>query len=499
MRMFVTLVLGSLLSFPACAQVLNPLVPNAPRPTQGRFSRGISSSPAPADPPRSAATSPEPPAGDISLYTVVDLALRHSNKVRAAEAGLRVARGAWKETRDAYVPSFAVGSGLGYSYGFPLGTPTLFNVTSQSLLFSFSQHDYIRSTRAAQKAAALTVKNIRQQVILDATLDYVDLTKTLDQIAALNQATADTNKLLAIMRSRLQAGLETDMQMTRARLTRAQIDLHRIQMENHADELRQHLSNLTGIDAAMIQPEVSSVPPLPNLNFPSLLESSPQPPSVLAADATADSKLFAAWGDKRQNRRPTVQFAAQYALFSTFNNYQEYYGNHFQYNNIGIGIQAVWPLFDRTRGDKAAESEAEAIRARRQAELARIQNSEGNLALWHSLRELEAQENVAALQQHLSRDTLAMTVTEMNRGGASGPVSPQQAEQQRINERTSYVALQDAQFHVTKIKLDLLNAIGGLEDWAKQGAQMGTDNPSARRVKGEGTPHEPDLKMTPFR
>jgi hypothetical protein len=246
-------------------------------------------------------------------------------------------------------------------------------------------------------------------------------------------------------------------------------------MEDHANDLRQHLSNLTGLDPALVEPVASSVPQLPNLNFPSLLRTSPKPPAVLAADATADSKLFAAWGDKRQNYRPSVQLASQYALFSTFNNYTKYYTpNSFQANNFGIGIQAVWPLFDLVRKDKAMESKAEAVRARRQAELARIQNDEGNLTLWHSLRELEAQEQVADLQQQLAKDTLAVTVTQMNHGSADAngaPITPQQAEEQRIDERTSYVDLQDAQFNVTKLKLDLLNAVGGLEDWAREGAQ----------------------------
>ena len=93
---------------------------------------------------------------------------------------------------------------------------------------------------------------------------------------------------------------------------------------------------------------------------------------------------------------------------------------------------------------------------------------------------MEAQEQVADLQQQLAKDTLAATVTQMNHGSvdANGaPITPQQAEQQRIDERTSYVDLQDAQFNVTKLKLDLLNAVGGLEDWAKEGAQT-TDSGS---------------------
>lgn len=461
------------------AQRTEAPLPNAPRPTAvlsnsaqpsylskaGEMLAMALPEPAPSD---SAATDAST-VGDVSLYTVVDLALRNSKNVRMAEAEQQRTQGFSKEMRDVYIPNFSVGSGVGPpSYGFPLGNPTLFSVNSTSLAFSFSQHDYIRSARSATKAATLSLENARQQVILDATLDYVDLDKTLKQIAALNEAAVDTNKLLTVMSDRLNAGLETEIQMTQARLTGAQIKLRTIQMEDHADELREHLSNLTGLASELIVPVAASIPPLPDLDFPSLLRDA-KPPAVEAADATADAKMYAAIGDKNQNYRPTVNFSFQYARFATYTGYQQYYQKFNNFNNVEAGIQAVWPLFDPVRKDKAIESKAEANRARRQAEIDRIQNSESNLALWHSLRELEAQEQVADLQQELAQDTLRATVTQMNQGGTNGqPVTPQQADHQRIEERTSYVDLKDAQFNVTKVKLDLLSAVGDLEDWAKE-------------------------------
>lgn len=477
LRCFSIFLAGFCLGLSSIAQVSKTALPNAPAPKSPSRTIAISNVPIPLiqNPNTSSASNN---AGDVSLYTVVDLALRNSKSVGVAEAQAENARRGWKETRDVYIPNFSLGSGLGYSYGFPLGTPTVFNVTSSSLLFSFSQHDYIRSAKAATKAAMLSLKNTRQQVILDTSLTYIELDKTLSQIAALQEAEADADKLLEVMQDRVQAGLETNMQMTRARLTRAQIALRAIQMEDHADELRQHLSGLTGLDPALIQPAASSIPQLPTLDFSMLLRAA-KPPSVQAADATADSKMFAGWGDERQNYRPTVSLFSQYALFSKINNYTQYYNkNSFQYNNYGIGIQAVWPLFDPLRKDKAMESRTEADRARQQADLAKIQNDESNLALWHSLRELEAQAQVATLQQQLAKDMLAATVTEMNSNAAAAngaPVTPQQAEQSRVDERTSYVDMRDAQFNVTRVKLNLLNAVGELEDWAKESGQVPTN------------------------
>ncbi len=462
------------------AQRAKPRIPDAPLPNSSPLQAQLAHNSASFVDTNNSPVAAEAAAGAVSLYTVADLALRNSKSVQMGEADLLRVQASMRELRDYYIPSLAIGSGLGYSYGFPLGTPNLFNVGATSLLLSFSQRDYIRSSKAAIKAAALSLKNTRQQVILDAALNYVDLNKTLDQIAALQAAVADSDKLLSVMQERQQAGLETNIQMTQARLGRAQIRLRQIQMEDHADEIRKHLSGLTGLDPAAITPVASSIPALPDLDFPTLAASGSKAPLVQAAYATAQSGLYQYWGDKRQNHRPTINFVSQYQLFSTFNGYQTYFkSNSFRYNNFGIGIQAVLPLFDAVRQNKTAESEAVATRERRQAELAKIQTDEGNLAMWHSLRELEAQEQVADLQQQLSQAVLASTETQMNHGGVNGaPVTPQQADQQRIDERNSYVDLEDAQFNVTKVKLTLLNAVGELEDWAKESSQSTGNAPS---------------------
>jgi outer membrane protein TolC len=463
-------------------QRTNSPLPNAPRPTAVLSnSTQRSNLPKPGEslamavhelaPSDSAAIDPSTVVGDVSLYTIVDLALRNSHAVHVAEADQQRTRAVWMETRDIYIPSVSVGSGLGYSYGFPLGNPTLFNVQSQFLAFSFSQPDYIRSAKAAAKAATLNLKDQRRQVILDTSVSYIELSKTLAEIQALEQATADADKLAAVVQDRLEAGLESEMDLTQAKLTRAQIQLQKIHLEDHADELRQHLSGLTGLDSNAITPTASSVPPLPDLDFQGLISKESEAPAVKAAFATADARMYEAKGDKRAQNRPIVYGAFQYARFASFNGYQNYY-LAFQPNNIGIGIQATWPIFDRIKHDKAKESAAIAIHDRQQAELAKIQNDEGNLALWHSLRELEAQAQVADLQQQLAQDTLKATVTQMNQGGTNGqPVTPQQADQYRVEERTRFVGLQDAQFNVTRVKLDLLSATGDLEDWAKESPQ----------------------------
>ncbi len=124
-------------------------------------------------------------SAQISLYTVVDLALRNSASVRMAQANVVRAAAGLAEAKDAYIPSFQFGVEPGYSYGFPLGQPSIFNFQSQSLLFSFSQPYYIRSARAALQAAQYNLQDSREQVVLDSALHYIELYKTVKEINAL--------------------------------------------------------------------------------------------------------------------------------------------------------------------------------------------------------------------------------------------------------------------------------------------------------------------------
>jgi len=405
----------------------------------------------------------------VSLYSVVDLALRDSNKVRMAEAAQQRARGVLTETHAAYIPNLYVGAGLGYSMGFPLGTPNLFNANSQSLVFSFSQPDYIRSAHAALKAAIFALQDARQQVILDTATAYLELDKTNRQIAALNEAINDADQLIAIVGNRVAAGMDSRVEETRARLTRAQMHLQKIQLGDRAEELRQHISNLTGLPANSLTLNASSIPAFPDLEISAPSQPTQQNPAVQAAFATADARKYTAHGDDRQNYLPTFEQIAQYSLFSTFNNYQNYYTS-FQQNNFGFEVQVVWPLFDPIHRAKGIESDADAMQARHQALQTKIQVSEQNLALWHQLRELQAKQEVATLKQELAKDTLDSVLAQMQNGTGSPTapaVTPRQAEQSRIDERTGYIDMLDADFEVERVQLGLLRLTGGLEDWVK--------------------------------
>jgi outer membrane protein TolC len=406
----------------------------------------------------------------VSFYTAVDLALRNSTQLRISTADVQHAEAALTESKDAYMPSFLGGSSLGYSYGFPVGQPSIYSVTAQSLAFSFSQPDYIRSARAALLSAQLQLKDTRQQVILDTAMDYIQLSTVAQQTTALDQEAGFVRKLVEIEDERVDAGVDNKVELTQARLTEAQIALRRLHMADQAELLRARLAHLTGLSPGDIVSDPHTIPNAPAISLEGDVMQDNS--GVKAAYAAAQSKLFAAFGDARQNNRPRLGFGLQYNRYAKFNNYSEYY-LRFQHNNFNVGIEITMPVFDATLKAKAKGASAEAVLASAQADQLRNQAEEQTLRLQKSVAELAAQEKVAELQNELAQDQLDAITTQLRLGsgspGTAGAAAPLPKDEQgaRISERNYFVDLLDTQFHLTQARLSLLRSVGRIEDWAK--------------------------------
>src|SRR5215469_10803847 len=163
-----------------------------------------------------------PGCAQISFTTAVTLALKSNPKVLTAQADVDKALATVQQLRDAYIPNVVMGSGIGPpSYGFPLGQPSIFNISSTSLVFSYSQRDYQRAAQAAFDAAKLNLKDIRESVAEDAAITYLALDRDMQRQAALQQQQGFADHLVSIVQARLDVGQDTPIDLTTSRLTAA--------------------------------------------------------------------------------------------------------------------------------------------------------------------------------------------------------------------------------------------------------------------------------------
>lgn len=408
----------------------------------------------------------------ISFYTAVDLALRNSHEVKMAAADVDRAGAGLRQTKDAYVPTMAIESTPGYSYGFPVGQPSLATATANSLLFSYSQPAMIRAARAALLSAQASLRDTRDRVVAITASSYIELDTDRRELEALDQQHSDGERLVEIERERNTAGLSSAMDVTQAELMNAQLELRRLHIQDHMSLLRLRLANLTGLTEDAITPEPASIPGSPALPTATDMNAitNAHNGALAASEADVQSKQNLAVGDSRKEWWPQVGFGVQYSRYAKFNNYAQYY-LRFQHNNFDVGVDVKLPIFDAEARDRAHASAADAVHAREQASLFRLQLGEQTRELSGNLAELRAQQKIARLQSDYAQENLDAVMTQIKSGPGNpnvNPLTPRDEQKARIEERRRYVDKLDADFQLMQAEIQLQRSLGTVEEWAMQ-------------------------------
>ena len=409
-------------------------------------------------------------AEPLTLKRAVELALAHSPAAGQAAADEQRALASFHETRDAFIPQLLIGSGLGDSWGYPLSlegsAPSLVNLTAQSALFNPALRSGLRAARTEYKAAQVGTKERRNQIIQDTALAYLELLKWQQLMDTLQKQRDDAAKMQQIVEQRIQQGVDTPQQGIEARLSTARGKLRFAQGQGAIDELRSTLSQLTGLPAGSIEVAAESVPALPEV--PSEADATAKAvksnPALGFAQQHANAEAFRARAE-HMALWPSVDFASQYAVLAKFNNWTQFFpAGAFQRNNASIGVVIRFPFFNASQHAHAEAADAEAIRARREADATRNQVSQETLKLEHSVQQLAAAKEVAELEYEIAKSDVDAVEIRMNSGNAT----VHDAANARIQSAAKYDALQDADFQLLRARIGLLQVTGELESWVQQ-------------------------------
>jgi outer membrane protein TolC len=409
-----------------------------------------------------------PASAQISFASAVDLALRNSPRVKMAENDVHKAAASLSESRAVFIPSLSGNVGAGTAYGITTSVPTIFTLNAQSLAFNFSQFDYIRAAQASVQAASAALLDIREQVEEDTAITYISLDRAQQRQAAMNDEYACAFKLVSIVQDRLDAGIESPLELKQARRTAVQIRLQQEQLEDEIASLREHFSQLIGLSADQLGTVSSSIPSTPA----SLLSPTEHPneyldtPAVLSAEANALAKHKQANGDSRYTWRPQISFAAQYGRISPFNGAATYYNLNGNYNTAYAAAQVQLSFFDNTRKAKARESLADAQHAEHTVEFLRQQQDATRVKLQHSITELGTRAELAELEQGITEDqpnAMLVRLTSGNGTDSTPPMTPKDEMNARILERQRHLEMLDATFQFREAQIYLLRQTGQLK------------------------------------
>ena len=408
-------------------------------------------------------------AEPLPLQRAVQLALSHSTATGAASADEQRAFASYHEARNQYLPQVILGSGLGASWGFPLSlegsAPSIINVNAQSALFNPALRDFVRAAKTDWKSSGMQTKDQRNQVIQDTVLSYAELSKWDALQSHLREEHAATLKMEEVVNERVQEGIDSSLARNKARLSTARVRMRMAEAQGAVDVLRNRLSQMTGIPASSIETIPGSIPSLPEVKqednlVGQALEASP---SVKAAEHHATAQSFRARGEHRA-MWPAVDFAGQYALLSRYNNYDEFYKS-FDRHNATLGVAIRFPFLSPSQHAHAAAADAEALRAKKDAEAAKNRVSEETLKLQRAVEQLSAAHEVADLEYQVAQSSLEASQVRMDAGTAT----LHDVEDARVQANERYNALQDTSFELQKARITLLRATDELAAWAGVG------------------------------
>jgi outer membrane protein TolC len=403
----------------------------------------------------------------LSFREAIRLAVENSPRIKAAQNDLARAEAGVKVVKDLYIPSVVAGGGVGDAYGITLTVPTIFTVSTQSLVFSQQQREYIRGARSDLKAAKLALQEVKQQVEEDAAITYLSLATAEETAAALDEQYGYAEKLGAIMQDRLHANLENELTVLEYRRGELEIKLARMNAEDNVEDLRGHLSQITGIAAEELKVARETIPPISAASAPDYAGQAHfgDTPGIEAAAATDRAKEERAKGDAEYTWRPQVSFGASYGRVSPIENVQKFYNLNGIYDVASFGFQVQFPLLDRVRSAAATQSRLDAERSVMDLDSLRSDELANRHKLRRSLPELTTKAELADLKYEISQKQLDSVEVESQKATGAAPITPKEVMNAHIEERQRYVEMLGAKLDAKKTQITFLRLTNQLDGW----------------------------------
>ena len=405
-------------------------------------------------------------AEPVSFRRAIELALSHSGAMAIAAAEQVRARQSYLEQRNLYLPQLTLGSGLGASYGFPLSiegsAPSIFNLNTQQYIYNPSHRQFLKAAKTEWDSSATAMQDRRDAVVLETALTYIQLDTLASSIRVLQQQEAAAVKVEQISNERLQAGVDSEVEVTRARLALAKVRMRLAEGRGSAGVLRLRLAQLTGLAAESIETQPESIPDLPSITPEQdvVTRAVTSSPAIKLANDKAVAQEYRAKGEAR-GTLPSFDLAGQYALLSRANNYEEFF-QKFQRHNATIGLAVRFPFLNLSQRARAQAADAEAVKALKEADAVRDQVATDARKLQASIAQLAAARDIAQLEHQLARAALDATQARID----SGQASLRDQENARASEHAAYSAFLDATYQLQRAQLQLLRLTGDLQPWA---------------------------------
>jgi outer membrane protein len=398
----------------------------------------------------------------LNLKQAVEKALQNSREVAQAQIQYDVSKRAIDVNRSVFKPNLYTGSGIAYTHGFPQtvsgAAPSIINLSYVQTVFNPLMTAEVKAAMERSEAQRLDLEKTRNLVMFQTSSAYLELTKIRYSLERMQSEQQSNSRILDFTRQRLSEGLELPIEVTRAELAEARTHQQIVRLETRGRVLERELSALLGIPS---EKKIAVEPA-------SLKFDEAQQERDLAARAVENSlDVKQAEAEQRARSRrlegeigskwPTVDVVGEYGLFAKFNNFEQFF-QHFERNNLNIGLQVKIPLFASQRTANIALARSELNAAENAVKVKRQTVELDVSSKYQRLREVNASREVARLELKLAQENLQ----QLQAGFEEGKVNLRDMERARIDENEKWVSFLDIDYERQKAQLDLMHTTGNI-------------------------------------
>jgi outer membrane protein len=400
----------------------------------------------------------------MNLRQAVERALQQNPEIAMARLDELKAQEAVRVRKDPFAPHVYLGSGLAWTYGFPMSidgaAPSVVQGRVSESLFNRQQSYAVAQTKEEARGAGIAASAKKDEVAFRTAALFLDAERATRAGEMARKEVDSSQKVLATVENRVQEGRELPLESKRAALNLARARQNADSLDADRETAETSLALVLGYGADdRVQPaaEERVAPPMP-ASEEAAVESALQSSSELRR---LESQIAAKGLEGRAAkaaRLPHADLVAQYGLFATFNHYQDYFLKY-QRNNAEIGVSFVLPLLSGPGvGAAAAEADAEASKLRIQLAHSRNQITADTHQSYRELRKAGDRRDVARLDLDVAREQLSVNLALLQ----EGRILLSQVEESRIAESGKWIAFYDAQYAVERARWDLARQTGDL-------------------------------------
>jgi outer membrane protein TolC len=400
----------------------------------------------------------------MNLRQAVERALQQNPEIAMARLDELKAQEAVRVQKDPFAPHVSIGSGLAYTYGFPMSldgaAPSIVQGRVSASVFNRQQSYLVARTKEEARGAGISVSAKKDEIAFRTAELFLDAERAARAGEMARKELESSQKVLATVENRVQEGRELPLESKRAALNLARARQIADALDADRETAETSLAIVLGYGADdRVQPAAED------------RAGAPPPPSEEAAVEIAlqssnelrrlESQIAAKGLESRAAkaaRLPHVDLVAQYGLFATFNHYQDYF-LRYQPNNAEIGVSFVFPLVAGP-GVSAAAASADAEASKLRIELAHTRNqiTADTHQRYRELHKAEDRRDVARLDLEVAREQLSVNLALLQ----EGRILLSQVEESRIAESGKWIAFYDAQYGVERARWDLARQTGDL-------------------------------------